>query len=104
MYPELKLLNKRRRGRRKNGKGEREFSVANRLPRDPLLRYSEHVAEFGKREFAKARQAHEEGLIAKHAAGLYYSGMRCRSPKLASRRQSFAISANEWHFAAVSER
>src|SRR6516225_6604620 len=48
------------------------------LPSDPLLRYSEHVGEFGKREFAKAQQAHEEGVIAKRAAGLYYSGKRTR--------------------------
>jgi bifunctional non-homologous end joining protein LigD len=48
------------------------------LPSDPLLRYSEHVAEFGKREFAKAQRAHEEGVIAKRAAGLYYSGKRTR--------------------------
>ena len=48
------------------------------LPHDPLLRYSEHVAEFGKREFAKARRAHEEGVIAKRAAGLYFSGKRTR--------------------------
>jgi bifunctional non-homologous end joining protein LigD len=48
------------------------------LPRDPLLRYSEHVVEFGKREFAKARRAHEEGVIAKRAARLYYSGKRTR--------------------------
>jgi bifunctional non-homologous end joining protein LigD len=48
------------------------------LPRDPLLRFSEHVAEFGKREFAKAQRAHEEGVIAKRAAGLYYSGLRTR--------------------------
>jgi bifunctional non-homologous end joining protein LigD len=48
------------------------------LPRDPLLRYSDHVAEFGKREFAKAQRAHEEGVIAKRAAGLYYSGKRTR--------------------------
>ena len=32
------------------------------------------VAEFGKREFVKAQQAHEEGVIAKRAAGLNYSG------------------------------
>jgi len=38
------------------------------------LHYSEHVAEFGKREFVKAQQAHEEGVIAKRAAGLNYSG------------------------------
>ena len=48
------------------------------LPRDSLLRYSEHVAEFGKREFAKAQRAHEKGVIAKRAAGLYYSGKRTR--------------------------
>src|SRR6202007_2009936 len=35
-------------------------------------------AEFGKREFAKAQRAHEEGVIAKRAAGLYYSGLRTR--------------------------
>src|ERR1700752_1506453 len=43
------------------------------LPRDPLLRYSEHVAQFGTREFARAQRAHEDGVIAKHATGLYYS-------------------------------
>jgi bifunctional non-homologous end joining protein LigD len=48
------------------------------LPRDSLLRYSEHVVEFGLREFAKAQRAHEEGVIAKRAAGLYYSGKRTR--------------------------
>ena len=42
------------------------------------MRYSEHVAEFGKREFAKAQRAHEEGVIAKRAAGFYYSGKRTR--------------------------
>src|ERR1700688_3633261 len=44
------------------------------LPHNPLLHYSEHVAKFGKREFAKARRAHEEGVIAKRAAGPYFSG------------------------------
>ena len=48
------------------------------MERDPLLRYSEHVAEFGKREFAKARRVHEEGVIAKRATGIYYSGKRTR--------------------------
>jgi len=47
-------------------------------PHGSLLRYSGHVAEFGKREFAKAQRAHEEGVIAKRAAGLYYSGKRTR--------------------------
>lgn len=68
-----------------NGKDIRQKPLLERknilkalLPRDPLLRYSEHVREFGKREFAKAQRAHEEGVIAKRAGGLYYSGKRTR--------------------------
>lgn len=57
---------------------ERKEILRTLLPRDPLLRYSEHVTEFGKREFAKAQRAHEEGVIAKRAAGIYYSGKRTR--------------------------
>ena len=57
---------------------ERKKILKALLPRDPLLRYSEHVAEFGTREFAKAQRAHEEGVIAKRQAGLYYSGKRTR--------------------------
>ena len=57
---------------------ERKKILKALLPRDPLLHYSEHVAEFGKREFAKAQRSHEEGVIAKCAAGLYYSGKRTR--------------------------
>jgi bifunctional non-homologous end joining protein LigD len=57
---------------------ERKKILKALLPRDPLLRYSEHVVEFGLREFAKAQRAHEEGVIAKRAAGLYYSGKRTR--------------------------
>jgi bifunctional non-homologous end joining protein LigD len=68
-----------------NGKDIRERPLLERkellkalLPHDPLLHYSEHVAEFGEREFAKAKRAHEEGVMAKRAAGLYYSGKRTR--------------------------
>ncbi len=57
---------------------ERKEMLKALLPRDPLIRYSEHVAQFGKQEFAKAQRAHDEGVIAKHAAGLYYSGKRTR--------------------------
>ena len=57
---------------------ERKAILEALLPSDPLLHYSEHVAEFGKREFAKAQRAHEEGVIAKRAASLYYSGKRTR--------------------------
>jgi len=57
---------------------ERKAILKALLPRDPLLRYSEHIAEFGKREFAKAQRAYEEGVIAKRSAGFYYSGKRTR--------------------------
>ena len=57
---------------------ERKKILRALLLRDPLLRYSEHVAQFGKREFAKAQRVHEEGVIAKRAMGLYYSGKRTR--------------------------
>ena len=58
---------------------ERKKILKALLPREPLLRYSEHVAKFGKRGFAKARRANEEGVIAKRAHGIYYSGKRTRS-------------------------
>jgi bifunctional non-homologous end joining protein LigD len=57
---------------------KRKEKLKELLPRDTLMRYSEHVAEFGKREFAKAQRAHEEGVIAKRTTGLYYSGKRTR--------------------------
>jgi bifunctional non-homologous end joining protein LigD len=57
---------------------ERKEVLKALLPRDPLLRFSEHVPEYGKREFAKARRLHEEDVIAKRATGLYYSGRRTR--------------------------
>ena len=57
---------------------ERKRMLKALLPSDSLLRYSEHVAEFGRREFAKAQRVYEEGVIAKRAAGLYYSGKRTR--------------------------
>ena len=57
---------------------ERKKILKSLMPRDPLLHYSEHVAEFGTREFAKAQRAHEEGVIAKRATGLYYSAKRTR--------------------------
>jgi bifunctional non-homologous end joining protein LigD len=57
---------------------ERKEILKKLLPREPLLHYSEHVAKFGKREFANAQRTQEEGVIAKRAAGLYYSGKRTR--------------------------
>ncbi len=63
---------------RQNPLLERKKRLKAITPHDPLLRYSEHVAESGRREFAKAQRAHEEGVIAKRATGLYYSGKRTR--------------------------
>jgi bifunctional non-homologous end joining protein LigD len=57
---------------------ERKKTLKALLQHDPLVRYSEHVAEFGRREFAKAQRAHQESMIAKRAAGLYYSGKPTR--------------------------
>jgi bifunctional non-homologous end joining protein LigD len=57
---------------------ERKEILKALLPHDPLLHYSEHVAEFGKREFARAQRTHKEGVIAKRAASFYYSGKRTR--------------------------
>jgi bifunctional non-homologous end joining protein LigD len=63
---------------RENPLLERKKILKATLPRDQLLRYSEHVVEFGIREFTRAQRAHEEGVIAKHATSLYYSGKRTR--------------------------
>jgi bifunctional non-homologous end joining protein LigD len=57
---------------------ERKTVLQAPLPRDALLHYSEHVAEFGKRAFAKAQRANEEGVNAKPAASLYHSGKQTR--------------------------
>jgi bifunctional non-homologous end joining protein LigD len=43
-----------------------------------LIRYSSHSRQHGIAQFDKARRAGEEGIIAKRAAGLYYSGRRTR--------------------------
>ncbi len=48
------------------------------LPGTSLLRYSEHIREKGIALFNKAKRAGLEGVMAKRAAGLYYSGKRTR--------------------------
>ena len=53
---------------------ERKKILKALLPPDPLLRYSEHVAEFGKREFAKAQRAHEEGRDRQARGGILLLG------------------------------
>jgi len=57
---------------------ERKRLLKQMLPRTGLLRYSEHIKEKGIALFEKAKQAGLEGVMAKHAAGLYYSGKRTR--------------------------
>jgi bifunctional non-homologous end joining protein LigD len=57
---------------------ERKRLLKQMLPRTELLRYSEHVKEEGIALFEKAKQAGLEGVMAKLASGLYYSGKRTR--------------------------
>ena len=55
---------------------ERKALLKQVLPRNSLLRYSKHIKVKGTALFKKARQAGLEGVMAKRAAGLYYSGKR----------------------------
>jgi bifunctional non-homologous end joining protein LigD len=57
---------------------ERKRRLRAMLGRHPLIHYSSHSRQYGIAEFDKARRAAEEGVIAKRAAGLYYSGKRTR--------------------------
>jgi bifunctional non-homologous end joining protein LigD len=57
---------------------ERKRRLRAMLGRHPLIHYSSHSRQRGIAEFDKARRAGEEGVIAKRAAGLYYSGKRTR--------------------------
>jgi bifunctional non-homologous end joining protein LigD len=57
---------------------ERRQRLRSIVCRHPLIRYSLHSQQHGIAAFDKARRAGEEGIIAKRAAGLYYSGKRTR--------------------------
>jgi bifunctional non-homologous end joining protein LigD len=57
---------------------ERKRLLKQLLPRARLLRYSEHTPEEGIALFEKAKRAGLEGVMAKLASGLYYSGKRTR--------------------------
>lgn len=57
---------------------ERKEALEATLPRDPLLKYSTYVVGQGIAAFHRAERAHEEGVMAKLASGLYYSGRRTR--------------------------
>src|SRR5262245_8082486 len=57
---------------------ERKEALEAPLPRDPLLEYSTYVVGEGIAAFHRAQRAEEEGVVAKLASGLYYSGQRTR--------------------------
>jgi bifunctional non-homologous end joining protein LigD len=57
---------------------ERKALLKQVLPRNSLLRYSKHIKAKGTALFKEAKQAGLEGVMAKRAAGLYYSGKRTR--------------------------
>ena len=57
---------------------ERKRGLKAMLPQDAALKYSAHVAAKGKSFFQKAKRAGLEGIMAKRAEGLYYSGKRTR--------------------------
>jgi bifunctional non-homologous end joining protein LigD len=57
---------------------ERKALLKQVLPSNSLLRYSKHIKAKGTALFKKAKQAGLEGVMAKRAAGLYYSGKRTR--------------------------
>ena len=48
------------------------------LPKDPLLTYSEHWPEHGKRLFKEAQKLGLEGIMAKRAQSRYLSGARSK--------------------------
>ena len=53
---------------------ERKERLRALLPKDPMLIYSEHLPEHGKRYFKEAQKAGLEGVIAKRADSRYLSG------------------------------
>lgn len=57
---------------------ERKTLLKSVLPQNRLLRYSGHIATKGIAYFNAAKKKGLEGVIAKRAQGLYYSGKRTR--------------------------
>jgi bifunctional non-homologous end joining protein LigD len=57
---------------------ERKERLRALLPKDPMLIYSEHRPEHGKRYFKEAQKAGLEGVIAKRADSRYLSGTRSK--------------------------
>jgi bifunctional non-homologous end joining protein LigD len=57
---------------------ERKERLRALLPKDPLLIYSEHWPEHGKRLFKEAQKQGLEGIMAKRAESRYLSGARSK--------------------------
>ena len=57
---------------------ERKRLLKKIFPKDSALKYSGHIFKTGKSFFQKAERSHLEGIMAKRAEGLYYSGKRTR--------------------------
>jgi bifunctional non-homologous end joining protein LigD len=57
---------------------ERKKRLRTVLPKSPLLIYSEHWPEHGKKLFKEALSRGHEGIMAKRAASKYLSGARTR--------------------------
>jgi len=57
---------------------ERKERLRSILPKDPLLIYSEHRPQHGKRLFKQAQRLGLEGIMAKRAASRYLSGARSK--------------------------
>jgi bifunctional non-homologous end joining protein LigD len=57
---------------------ERKKQLKAVLPKDPLLTYSEHWPEHGKRLFKEAQKLGLEGIMAKRAVSRYLSGSRSK--------------------------
>jgi bifunctional non-homologous end joining protein LigD len=57
---------------------ERKRRLRSALPSDPLLTYSEHWPEHGKRLFKEAQRLGLEGVMAKRARSQYLSGARSK--------------------------
>jgi bifunctional non-homologous end joining protein LigD len=57
---------------------ERKQRLRTVLPKDPLLTYSEHWPEHGKRLFKEAQKLGLEGIMAKRAESHYFSGARSK--------------------------
>jgi bifunctional non-homologous end joining protein LigD len=55
---------------------ERKNRLRSILPKDPLLTYSEHWPEHGKRLFREAQRLGLEGIMAKRGQSRYLSGVR----------------------------